>query len=144
MKQLLTVVSILLTLLPLSQAIAQEVVVHQDVRQEEISRNTLRAIFGMRLLKWPDGRAIKVFVLQDDHTTHITFSKSTLHMFPYQLRRAWDRQVYSGTGQSPNEVSSLKEMLEKVASTPGAIGYLSLSIEHQLETKSDLKVLHVW
>lgn len=143
MKRLITIGIIFFILLPLSLVSAQEVVVHSNVHQSEISRNTLRAIFGMRLLKWPDGNPIKVFVLQDDDTLHITFSKSILHMFPYQLRRAWDRQVYSGTGQSPNEVSTLNEMLEKVASTPGAIGYLSNEIKHENQTETKLRVLHV-
>jgi len=144
MKRLIITINILLSLLPLSQTVAQEVVVHPDVSQEKISRNILRAIFGMRLLKWPDGRGIKVFVLQDDDTTHIKFSKSILHMFPYQLRRAWDRQVYSGTGQSPKEVNSLEEMLEKVTNTPGAIGYLSPTAGNEPGAAADLKVLHVW
>jgi ABC-type phosphate transport system substrate-binding protein len=46
-------------------------------------------------------------------------------MFPHQLRRAWDRLVYSGTGQAPVMVESEEEMREKVAASPGAIGYLS-------------------
>ena len=55
------------------------------------------------------------------------FSKEKLNVFPYQLRAAWDRLVFSGTGQAPNTVSSSEEMLAKVASTPGAIGYLTKS-----------------
>jgi ABC-type phosphate transport system substrate-binding protein len=35
--------------------------------------------------------------------------------------------VFSGTGQAPDTVSSPEEMLAKVASTPGAIGYLTKS-----------------
>ncbi len=102
---------------------AQDVVVHPTVKKEDISRNALRAIFGMRLRKWSNGLPITVFVLRDDSPVHIEFSKTILHMFPYQLRRAWDRQVFSGTGQSPFVVNSLEEMRTKVASTPGAIGY---------------------
>ncbi|MFQ5587787.1 MAG: substrate-binding domain-containing protein [Nitrospiria bacterium] len=102
---------------------AQDVIVHSGVSRKEISRNTLRAIFGMRLRKWSDGTPITVFVLKDDSPTHIEFSKTVLHVFPYQLRRGWDRQVFSGTGQSPQKVNSLDEMRNKVATTPGAIGY---------------------
>ena len=47
--------------------------------------------------------------------------------FPYQLRSAWDRLVFSGTGQAPDTVSSPEEMLARVAGTPGAIGYLTKS-----------------
>jgi hypothetical protein len=78
----------------------------------------------MRLHAWPDGSAIRVFVLPDDAPLHIAFSKEKLNVFPYQLRLAWDRLVFSGTGQAPDTVNSPEEMLTKVASTPGAIGYL--------------------
>ncbi len=101
-----------------------DVVAHPEVRQQNISRNVLRAIFGMRLRKWPDGMPIKVFVLRDDAPFHVAFSKEILHVFPHQLRRAWDRLVYSGTGQSPFEVTSVEEMREKIRNVPGAIGYL--------------------
>ncbi len=114
----------LMTLSAVSGAWAQDVVVHPEVDKSDISRNALRAIFGMRLRKWSNGEPITVFVLRDDSPVHIEFSKTILHMFPYQLRRAWDRQVFSGTGQSPFLVNSLEEMRTKVASTPGAIGYI--------------------
>ena len=81
----------------------------------------------MQLKAWPDGTAIKVFVLPDDNFLHQRFAKEKLHVFPYQLRLTWDRLVFSGTGQAPNSVSSNAEMLTKIASTPGSIGYLEIS-----------------
>jgi hypothetical protein len=89
-----------------------------------LPKNALSAVFGMRLRTWPDGSPIKVFVLPSDHLVHIRFCKQVLRVFPHQLRTAWDRLVYSGTGQAPTEVGSEAEMREKLATTPGAIGYL--------------------
>jgi len=93
-----------------------------------ISKNALRAMFGMRLRNWPDQTPVHVFVLRDDNPTHSVFSKQILNIYPHQLRLAWDRLVFSGTGQAPTEVSSEEEMREQVAKTPGAIGYLSRSM----------------
>lgn len=103
---------------------AQEVVVNLNVSEIELTRSSLRSIFGMRLRTWPDGSLIRVFVLSDHSPLHVQFSKKILNIFPYQLRRTWDRLVYSGTGQAPTEMGSIQEMGDKVASTPGAIGYL--------------------
>lgn len=89
-----------------------------------LSQNALSAIFGMRLRKWEDGSPIRVFVLPDDDHLHVEFSKYVLHVFPYQLRAAWDRLVFSGTGEEPVKVKSEQQMKELVGSTPGAIGYL--------------------
>jgi hypothetical protein len=46
-------------------------------------------------------------------------------MYSYVLRRAWDRMVFTGTGFAPTIVRSEAEMIERVRSTPGAIGYVS-------------------
>lgn len=101
-----------------------EVVVNPHVVEKTLPVNTVRAIFGMRLQTWPDGTKIRVFVLSDDALLHQKFSKGILNIFPYQLRAAWDRLVFSGIGQAPIKVTSIEEMLARVANTPGAIGYL--------------------
>lgn len=73
---------------------------------------------------WADGTKIRVFVFPDDNALHQSVAKEKLNVFPYQLRANWDRLVFSGTGQAPIQVSSNEEMLERIANTPGAIGYL--------------------
>ena len=105
-------------------SLAAEVIVHPLVSEKELARYVVRAIFGMRVLKWPDGVPIKVFVLDDAAPLHIEFAKEELDVYPYQLRQAWDRLIYSGTGQAPTQVSSEAEMMIRVAATPGAIGYV--------------------
>ena len=104
---------------------AADVIVNPDVSQSTISQNTLRAIFGMRLLQWPNGEPITVFVLPLKSRVHENFIKERLGVFPHQLERSWDLLVFSGTGQPPISVKSEKEMRQRIAETPGAIGYLS-------------------
>lgn len=106
---------------------AMVAITHPATSQEAIPRASLRAIFGMLLQKWPAETPTRVFVLRDDSLEHATFSKSVLQVFPHQLRMAWDRQVFSGQGQYPEQVGSTQEMLTRVASTPGAIGYVKAS-----------------
>ena len=100
------------------------VYVHKDVQEHSISIGALRTIFGMRLRTWNDGSPIRVFVLPDAHPLHIDFCKRSLGIFPHQLRWAWDRLVYSGTGQAPIQVSTEEQMLRMIKTIPGAIGYL--------------------
>lgn len=130
-KRFIPLVCLLLSMLHISGAAwsneSYEIIAHPDVNEKALTKGTLRAIFGMRLHEWPDGAPIRVFVMPDGAPLHIKFSKEKLNVFPYQLRSAWDRLVFSGTGQAPETVNSLDEMLAKVASTPGAIGYLTKS-----------------
>ncbi len=93
-----------------------------------VSQTALSAIFGMRLRKWEDGSPIRVYVLPDEHSLHVAFSKHVLRVFPYQLRSAWDRLVFSGTGEEPIKVLSEQQMRAAVSTMPGAIGYLSPSM----------------
>ena len=102
-----------------------ETVAHPGVSTKHLSKNVLRSIFSMRLRTWGDGSPIRVFVLPDDAPLHSVFTKQSLNIFPYQLRSAWDRLIFSGTGQAPITVQSEEEMQTRVANTPGAVGYLS-------------------
>jgi hypothetical protein len=106
---------------------AMVAIAHPATSEETIARASLRAIFGMRLQKWPGDTPVKVFVLRDETAEHANFSKTQLQVFPQQLRMAWDRQVFSGQGQYPEQLGSTQEVLAKVASTPGAIGYVKAS-----------------
>lgn len=99
-------------------------IAHPDVGVHRLSRDTARALFAMRQRTWPDGQAARVFVLANDHPVHVRFAKELLTVYPHQLQLAWNRQVFSGTGQAPILVRSLREMRERVATTPGALGYL--------------------
>ena len=114
-------------------------VINVNNKQTSISRNGLSAIFKMRLIHWNDGTPVTVFVLPDDNPLHKKFCKRILNVFPHQLRRIWNNAVFSGSGQAPITVSSIEEMKEKVANTPGAIGNLSISESSDLIKALDIQ-----
>ncbi len=100
-----------------------EVIAHSSVGVNTLSLAATRSIFGMRQNKWSDGSLVQVFVLADNHPAHIALCKERLNLYPYQLRQSWDRLVYAGMAQAPSQVASEQELIQKVATTPGAIGY---------------------
>ena len=102
----------------------QVVIAHSTVANESLSLNQLRAIFSLRARAWPDGDKITVVVLKDEAPVHREFLLKTLKMLPHQLRRQWDRYIYSGIGQGPVVVETRVDMLNIVNQTPGAIGYI--------------------
>ncbi|MGH8543892.1 MAG: hypothetical protein ACREX3_09750 [Gammaproteobacteria bacterium] len=120
-----------------ARATAEEVVVAVNPAApagEAIARNTLSAIFGMRLRAWEDGTPIRVYVLPDHHAVHVRFCKQILGVFPHQYRAAWDRLVYSGTGQAPLEVASEEEMRTRLAGTRGEAPVVVAS-EEEMRTR---------
>ena len=100
-----------------------EVIVNQSVTIRSMSKYQLRTLFGMRQPALPDGQQVRVFVLADDNPLHRQFAKRVLGVFPHQLRRSWNNLVFSGLAQAPTEVANQQQMLERVANTPGAVGY---------------------
>jgi len=119
-------------------AAAVEVIVNRGVAGTSLAQASARALFGMRLAKWPDGRPVQVFVLPDDHPAHIALCKEQLNIYPYQLRQSWDRLVYSGLAQAPIEVATEEALISRVATTPGALGYV-----RKVKQNDPVKVLHI-
>lgn len=117
------IISALILAASASQAV--EIVAHPSVEVSSLSPHQLRNIFFMRNLNWPNGSPVRVYVLDDNHKLHKQFSKQILKVFPYKLRRVWDRYLFSGTGQVPITVNSEDEMMEAVSSTKNAIGYMN-------------------
>lgn len=107
-----------------SPAAALEVIVHPSIERPTLERHVLQAIYGMRLTRWGgDGQPVTVFVLPPDSPMHRAFTLEKLHMLPYQLSDAWERMVFTGTGQAPLVVPDVLSMVRLVAETPGSIGY---------------------
>lgn len=100
------------------------VIYHSGISSEELSRNSLVRLYGMQKKVWQDGSPVKVFILPKNSSVHKKFVLTYLRMQPYQLNRLWHRLLFSGTGSVPEEVSSIEEIIEKVNSTPGAVGYI--------------------
>ena len=102
------------------------VLVNQSVSIDTLSSAQLRMIFAGRTQFWPDGSRIRVFVLPPDNPTHQQFCRDLLNIYPYQLERIWQRVVYSGQGDAPVVAQNVAELTDKLAQTPGAIGYIPL------------------
>jgi len=110
--------------IPQDSGFEVEVIVTPSLAKVTLDRSFLRAVFMMRVRQWPDGTPIRVFVLPDDNPLSDQFYRVQLGTYSYVLRRAWDRMVFTGTGFAPTLVKSEAEMIERVRTTPGAIGFV--------------------
>lgn len=108
------------------------VIAHPSVQVDALSPAQLRSIYLMRQVVWPDGVAIRVFTLAPRSAVNLQFCRDQLQLFPYQLERVWQKLTYSGTGTPPTELQDQQAMLQAVAATPGAIGYIGIQDETQV------------
>lgn len=120
-----------------------EVIVNRQVSIEGVPLRDLRAIYSMKKRYWADDQPITVYVLSNDQPLHRRFSKKRLNVFPNQLESIWYRQVYTGTGSAPETLDSIQEMIRRVASTPGAIGYLDQKNLEKIKNNENIKILTV-
>ena len=116
------------TLTVFSYTVAAEMVVilHPKVDVESMNSQTLGRIYAMQVKNWKDGQPIKVFTYSTQKDVSRQFIISNIKMQPHQLERLWNRLIFTGIGRTPTVVSSSKEMIEKVKTTPGAIGYVEM------------------
>lgn len=90
----------------------------------------------MRVHQWPDGNPIKVYVLKDNNELHKQFCKQQLGVFPYKLRRLWDRHIFSGTGQAPTVLDNEEQMIKIISASENGIGYANKKIIEDLNKGS--------
>jgi len=111
------------------QSYAIEIIVNDSVDLAEISHQQIKSIYLGQQTHWPSGNLIKVFKLPSTHKTHNLFVKKTLGLYPYQFNRRWQKLVFSGFALKPSEVFDEQELLDVIANTPGAIGYIDNKIK---------------
>lgn len=112
-------------MLPAAAETGVQVILSADHKDLQVDRTLLLSVYIGRITTWPDGQPTRVFTLADDHPLHVQFCRQMLGTYPYVLRNAWNKLVYTGTGFAPTAVANEQEMRRRVNETVGAIGYVS-------------------
>ncbi len=123
MKSLISV--ILLVLLGWSDGTAKvAIIVNKSVKLTTADQKTIVAIYMLRTSRWPNGSRITLFNLKSKSDGKNKFY-SFLEKTSFELRKNWMRLHLTGEAKPPVALKSEEEMLDKVAKTPGAIGFIS-------------------
>ncbi len=109
-----------------SAAPAFRVIVHPQVRGSQIPRGVLSAIFLKQALKWGDGSPVAPVDQSTQSAVRRQFSSDVLKQGIVQVQVYWQRKIAAGQVPPPVKTSD-EEVVAFVASTPGAIGYVSPS-----------------
>jgi hypothetical protein len=109
-----------------SAASAQDVVLvaNRGVQISEISNADLRAIFMGTRTRFADGSHAVPVTLKGG-PVHEVFLKNHLGEGPEEFRSQWRKVVFTGQGAMPKAFDSESALIEYVAATPGAVGYVS-------------------
>jgi len=116
--------------LPDLKAVEREIliIVNKETSIESLGLNTLVDIYTNNKTKWDNGEKIHVSMLKKG-PVHDAFSKDMIGMAPKKLVSVWKKVIFTGLGTPPKVVNTEAEMIRYVASTKGAIGYISASVQ---------------
>jgi hypothetical protein len=115
------------------------VIANRSVRSAEISDSDLRDVFTGAVVGLPGGERVMPVLLKDGQA-HEEFLTRYFGESDAAFRADWRRLVFSGRSTMPKTVDSEEAMMQYVARTPGAIGYISESASHQ-DSRQEVKVL---
>ena len=132
MKKLIVVIFLIF----MAENFAQvSVIVNKSVSESSVNSSKLSSIYSLSQTKWSDGSKIVVFDQSSDNDQKASFYKF-IAKEPQALKKEWLKKQFSGEAKAPESLSSDDDVLKKVASTPGAIGYVKSS-----SVNSNVKVL---
>lgn len=101
-------------------------IVHPQVKGSQIPRAVLKSIFLKQALKWGDGRPVVPVDQSVQSAVRRLFSSDVLGQGIVEVQVYWQRKISAGLVPPPVKTSD-EEVMAFVASTPGAIGYVSTS-----------------
>ncbi len=102
------------------------IVVNPHVKGTQIPRATLSSIFLKQAPRWTDGVPIAPVDQSVKSTIRNTFSINILQQQLMDVQMYWQRRMAAGVSPPPVKTSD-EDVIAFVASTPGAIGYVSAS-----------------
>lgn len=101
------------------------VIAHPDVPVNSIDTRSLSDIYMLTRTLWIDNTPIRVFALKKGFSSTEKFY-SHLGLTVLTLNKQWLRIQLTGEGRAPTLVTE-DEIVQKVATTPGAIGFVDVS-----------------
>lgn len=111
--------------LSVTDVVAEDtVILHGSSSVAFLSENDLRDYYLGRKTNWPDGSKVVVVVLKDG-PSHDSLMKK-LGKSGSQFTTGWKKLVFTGKGAMPEQVSNEDDLVDFVAKTPGAIGYVDV------------------
>lgn len=119
---------------------AQVVVIgHPSVPASSLSRTDLMDYYTGDVKQWPNGAAVVVFDLKERGDARDVFY-DFLGIRPSRMKSIWLKQMLAGEGDPPKAIDSEEEMIDRVARTRGAVGFVSYD---KVDSRSPVKTLLV-
>ncbi len=100
------------------------VITHKSTLSENIGKNEILDFYTGDIKTWENGERVIVYDLKQN-----TSMKDAFYQFlgksSSRMKAIWMKKKLSGEGDPPVSFQSEEEIVEKITSTPGSLGYIS-------------------
>lgn len=101
------------------------IIANKSVSANSLSKSKLFDIYSLNIKNWDNGEKIVLYDFKGDNNTKTVFY-NYVGKSNSEMKKVWMRAQLTGAGFAPNMIFSEDEMVNNVANTPGAIGYVSV------------------
>ena len=122
MRAILLCSLLFVTVAPASSA-EVAVIAHPSVPVSRVDKTTLFDVYSGDIKEWDNGDPIVLVDLKPKSDMKSAFYEF-LGKSASRMKSIWMKNLLTGEGQPPESVESQAAILEFVATTPGAIGYV--------------------
>lgn len=117
--------SLITLALSFSQIASAEVaVIVNSANNSAISQTDISRIFLGKNKKFASGESIAAVNLKSGNATRSEFEQKVLGKSSKQVKAYWSKLIFSGKAKPLKELDSDQSVIDFVASTPNAIGYI--------------------
>jgi hypothetical protein len=130
-KYLLTAILVLGSLVLVAKAQAQAIVIaNSSVKSSEVSKSDLREVFTGAASSLKDGSHVTPVLLKSG-AANDEFLSAYIGKNDTAFKASWRSLVFSGQASMPKSLESEAAMVEYVAHTAGAVGYIGKATPHE-------------
>lgn len=134
-----TALSLSLLASPLQAATDLVVITNPASGIEQLSREEVTAVFMGRARKLPSGVTALPIDQQASTPYKASFYRELINKELPEVNSYWARLIFSGQGSPPRQAENSEEVLEIVATSKGAIGYVPRSrVDKRVKAVLDL------
>jgi ABC-type phosphate transport system substrate-binding protein len=122
MKKTIIVAAFLFICISINLNAQVSVIANKSISESNISVTKIANIFSLDITRWDNGNKIIVINQSGDVSTNFydKIGKSLMN-----LKKEWMKKQLTGAAKAPETLASDSDVIAKVKSNPGAIGFIS-------------------
>ena len=102
------------------------VIVHPS-NSNTIDESFIKKAFTGKVKSFDNGESVIAINQESDTKSVEEFNEKLLNKSASQLKAYWSKQIFTGKGTPPKEVSNDNEVIKLVSTNPNLIGYIDAS-----------------